>query len=147
MKLPRRDALLVLVLATTAMILPFLDWYAARAPRGELRVSGVEGSPELWVVVMLGALAVSAAVAAAARPGPAFTRPLAIALVAVGIAMAAWSLEAYYDVPVVLSVDDAGTARDLSADVWRRWPGAVTAALSAGIALIGVALAWPRRRP
>jgi hypothetical protein len=147
MRIPRLDAVVVLALATAAVILPFLDWYAARAPRGELRVSGVTGSPELWVVVALGALAVSAAITVAARPVPAFTRPLAVALVVVGIAMAAWSLEAYYDIPVALSVNDGGTVRDLSGDVWRRWPGAATVALSGALALVGIVLAWPRRRP
>jgi hypothetical protein len=146
-RLPRLEVLLVLVLATSAMILPFLDWYAALAPRGELRSSGVKGSAELWVVVLLAALTVAAAIILAARPGPAFVGPVAIALILVGLAMTGWSAEAYYDVPVVLSVDDAGTARDLSADVWRRWPGLLTVALSAGIALVGIAAAWSRRRP
>jgi hypothetical protein len=147
MRIPRLDAVVVLVLATTAVILPFLDWYAARAPRGELRVSGVTGSPELWVVVALGVLAVSAAIAVSARPEPAFTRPLAIALVVAGIAMTAWSLEAYYDVPVTLSVADGGTARDLSVEVVRRWPGVAGVALSAGLVVVGIVMAWPRRRP
>lgn len=40
-------------------VLPFLDWYRLNLPERDLRLSGVEVAGELWVVPLIGAVALA----------------------------------------------------------------------------------------
>jgi hypothetical protein len=85
--------------------LAFMPWYAS-GPGMVRSASGVEASGELWSLPVLGAIAVAAGLALAARPD--LRRAAGAAAVAAGALAALWAAKNALQVPVRLVVEEAG---------------------------------------
>ena len=135
----------LMALGAALAALPAFAWYAAGAPGGRISAAGLSGAGELWLLPVLGALAVLAGAAlVAAGDGPEavarWAGPLAVVAGALGLA---WSLRAGLDPRVALTVD----GRELSSPVDLE-PAAVITPLVAGALLaLGAAVAWAGWRP
>ena len=88
--------------------LPFLAWFAYDTPRGRVTATGVDATPELWSLVVLGAFIALAGLALVAERGGA---ALALAVGAAAAICVGWAIENALNVPVgLLVVDPAGEA-------------------------------------
>jgi hypothetical protein len=124
----------LIVLGGALAVLPALAWYSARGPGGRVVATGLAAAGELWLLPVLGALAVLAGAALlVARPG--IDAPVArwagpLVIVAAGLAMV-WAIRAGADPPVHLVVRDGGSDHALAASIDLE-PAAIAAPIVAG---------------
>jgi hypothetical protein len=125
--------------------LPAFAWYAAAAPGGRISAAGLSAAGELWLLPLLGAMAVLAGAALVAAPpaGLAATARWAgpLALVAGGLALA-WALRAGLDPRVVLTVDAPGGRRELPSAVELEPAAVITPIVAGAVAVLGAIAAW-----
>jgi hypothetical protein len=125
--------------------LPAFAWYAAAAPGGRVSAAGLSAAGELWLVPVLGAMAVLAGAALVASP-PATLEATArwagpLALVAGGLALV-WALRAGLDPRVALAVDAPGGPRELASPVELEPAAVITPVVAAAVAVLGAAATW-----
>ena len=125
--------------------LPAFAWYAAAAPGGRVSAAGLSAAGELWLLPLLGGLAVLAGAGLVASPSgdleaaARWAGPLA--LVAGGLSLA-WALRAGISPHVSLSVDLPGGARELASPVELEPAAVVTPVVAGAVAAIGLAVTW-----
>ncbi|HSJ73980.1 MAG TPA: hypothetical protein VK904_06660 [Miltoncostaeaceae bacterium] len=125
--------------------LPAFAWYAASAPGGRVSAAGLSAAGELWLLPLLGALAVLAGAGLVASPAgdleaaARWTGPQA--RVAGGLALAG-ALRAGLSPRVTLRVDQPGGARELSAPIELEPAAVVTPIIAGAVAAIGIAVTW-----
>lgn len=140
----------LIVLGGALAVLPALAWYSAHGPGGRVATTGLASAGELWLLPVLGALAVLAGAALlAARPGAG--APVArwagpLVFVVGGLAMV-WAIRAGADPPVHLVISDGASDHVLSASIDLE-PAAIAAPIVAGaLVALGVVLSvagWRR---
>ncbi len=125
--------------------LPAFAWYAAAAPGGRVSAAGLSGAGELWLLPLLGAMAVLAGAGLVASPAGSLAStarwagPLALAAGALGLA---WSLRAGLDPRVVLTVEGADGPRELGSRIELEPAAVITPLVAGAVALVGGAVAW-----
>jgi hypothetical protein len=125
--------------------LPAFAWYAAAAPGGRVSAAGLSAAGELWLLPLLGAMAVlaGAGLLASSPDGlPAAARwagPLALVAGALGLV---WALRAGLDPHVALTVDLPDGARELSSRVDLEPAAVITPVVAAAVVVLGAAVAW-----
>jgi hypothetical protein len=129
--------------------LPAFAWYAAAAPGGRVSAAGLSAAGELWLLPLLGAMAVlaGAGLLAASSDGLEATArwagPLALVAGALGLA---WALRAGLDPHVALTVDLPGGPRELSSPVDLEPAAVITPVVAGAVAALGAAVTWAGRR-
>jgi hypothetical protein len=125
--------------------LPAFAWYAATAPGRRVSAAGLSGAGELWLVPLLGAMAVLAGAALIAAPpdGLAATARWAgpLALVAGGLALA-WALRAGLDPRVSLTVEAPDGPRELASAVELEPAAVITPIVAGAVAVLGATATW-----
>lgn len=139
-----------MILGAALGALPAFAWYSAAAPTGRVAASGFAGAGELWLLPVLGLLAVLAGAAmVSARTGEVAATARwsgALALAAGGFGLI-WALRAGLDPRVVLEVVEPGGRQEVGAPVDLE-PAAVVTPIVAGVlAAIAAAVAWAGWRP
>lgn len=135
----------LMALGAALAALPAFAWYAAAAPGGRVSTVGLSGAGELWLLPLLGAMAVVAGAGLiAASPGALevtarWAGPLALAAGGLGLA---WALRAGLDPRVVVAVDLPGGRRELTSGVELEPAAVITPVVAAAIALVGAAVSW-----
>jgi len=139
-----------MVLGAALGALPAFAWYSAAAPAGRMTATGFGGAGELWLLPVLGALAVLAGAGmVSARRGEVTATARwsgALALAAGGLALA-WALRAGIDPRVELVVTQPGGGQEVPAPLDLEPAAFVTPVVAGAIAAIGAALAWVGRAP
>jgi len=134
-----------MVLGAALGALPAFAWYSAAVPAGRVAASGFAGAGELWLLPVLGALAVLAGAAmVSARPEEATTTArwsgaLALAAGAFGLV---WALRAGLDPRVALVVVQPDGGQEVPAPVDLEPAAVITPIVAGAIAAVGAALAW-----
>lgn len=135
----------LMALGAALAALPAFAWYAATAPGGRISAAGLSGAGELWLLPVLGALAVLAGGALAAAAGEGveavarWAGPLALVAGAFGLV---WALRAGLDPRVALTVDAGGARRELPSRVDLEPAAVVTPIVAGAVALVGAAVTW-----
>jgi hypothetical protein len=130
--------------------LPAFAWYAAAAPGGRVSAAGLSGAGELWLLPLLGAMAVLAGAGLVAAPAEAlqstarWAGPLALAAGGLGLA---WALRAGLDPRVVLTVEGPGGPRELASRIELEPAAVITPVVAGAVALVGAAVTWAGWRP
>jgi hypothetical protein len=127
--------------------LPALPWYAVRSVSVDRTASGLAGSGELWILPLLGALAVAVGLLLAfgAPRDPEIVRGYGVLLVAVAILAAVWCTRGLADPAAELMLVENGEPAPVPAPV-ELLPAALAAPVAIGILLVaGLALARPAR--
>ena len=125
-------------------VLPALPWYAVEAPDVQRRASGLAGSGELWILPLLGAVAVAvgALVALGGSRDPGRRRVYGLVLVALAFLAAFWCVRGMVDPPVRLVL--AGSPDAVPAPIALEPAAFAALPAAAALALAGLAAA---RRP
>jgi hypothetical protein len=125
--------------------LPAFAWYAAAAPGGRVSAAGLSAAGELWLLPLLGAMAVLAGAgllassAGGLQAAARWAGPLALVAGALGLA---WALRAGLDPHVALTVDLPGGARELSSPVDLEPAAVITPVVAAAVVVLGAAVTW-----
>jgi hypothetical protein len=125
--------------------LPAFAWYAAAAPRGRVSAAGLSAAGELWLLPLLGGLAVLAGAGLVASPsadlGAAARWAGPLALVAGGLALA-WALRAGLSPHVSLRVEQPGGSREVASPVELEPAAVVTPVVAGAVTCLGAAVTW-----
>jgi hypothetical protein len=142
----RAAAVAAAVAGAALCVLPTLTWYVVETGGRTERATGLAGSGELWILPVLGALALAGAAALLlGEPDEAPGRAVGAGLAALGALGVFWALRNLVDPPVVLTLAGAPEAPlpaepDLA-------PAGVAAPVVAGALLVaGLVRALPGRR-
>jgi hypothetical protein len=145
----RLSALAMMGLGAAIAVAPAFAWYALPRAGGEVRSTGFGGAGQLWLLPLLGALAVVAgALLLSARPearGPVAARAGLVAAVA-GLLALAFALWAAAAPRLELTVALGGVEEAVSATADLAPAAVVTPVLAGALALLGLVVAWAGRR-
>lgn len=140
---------LVAALGLALAVLPALTWYSAHVPGGSVTATGLEGAGELWIVPVLGAVALLGGLGLAAAP-PRTARescrwagPMALVGGALGLI---WTLRAGLDPDLVLTIQDRAGSPVADA-VGLAAPAYAAPAVAVALTALGGIVSWVGWRP